>query len=281
MQRLVRLKEHAHNKFREFRHEQVNLEKTNGTLPTDLLVFRTDQNGFIDNGNGTFDGNDIILLGDSVIESYNISEKARLPSVVERLVRMQKDVRVCNAGYSGMTLLHAINVFVNKIIPMKPRTVILTVSSIDQHCCVREIGFWSTNPYLNPLVAKDGNLPENQDELIPFNTTQRDQLLSVFRNTAEIFGIKIFITTDAAMPETDWFKANAGRFDLYNKKRQHQLIQESTRKFCTANGIYLIDVEAELDTDGNYFYDLVHYNEMGAKAAGEIIARHLLQSGAR
>ena len=98
------------------------LHRSDGTLSGEPFRIRTDSNGFIQSSNdfpNTGAMRKVVLLGDSFVESLFVQEQDRFPSVLERHLQASgQNFQCLNGGYSGATMLHSFNVFMNKVAPM-------------------------------------------------------------------------------------------------------------------------------------------------------------------
>src|SRR4051812_5268869 len=109
MGRVIRLKEYPPCSTMSNTPPGWYVEEKNSTLPNKAYTVRTDRNGFIRSANdeGEFQ-RELIVLGDSVVESLYLDEGLRFCSVLQDLLceQLPGRVRICNAGYSGATTLH-------------------------------------------------------------------------------------------------------------------------------------------------------------------------------
>src|SRR5436853_4558708 len=128
MPRAIRLKEFPK------RAEIVNVPPDwyvaarDSSLVQQAYKINTDANGFIlPQPEGNPNSPNIIFLGDSVLEGMFSLPEDRLCSRLQNILATEEgvDVTVLNAGYSGATILHSFNTFINKIIPLRPTAVVL------------------------------------------------------------------------------------------------------------------------------------------------------------
>ena len=95
-------------------------------------VLKTDNNGFIENGNKiNFAGNDtttIIFFGGSTTEQLFVPEASRWQSILERKLNERQSkpkFKVLNGGVSGNNSLHSTLNFIAKGVPLKPEFAVL------------------------------------------------------------------------------------------------------------------------------------------------------------
>ncbi|WP_222597480.1 hypothetical protein, partial [Neisseria gonorrhoeae] len=106
------------------------------------------------------------------------------------------DVIVRNGGYSGATTLHMLNLFLNKIIPLKPDVVILMTGIVDVDVANLESSFWSRDCWLEPIVDLNANNSwRDQNLLSAPNVADRRRLLDLFSLAARSFGIELWFAT--------------------------------------------------------------------------------------
>jgi hypothetical protein len=87
-----------------------------------MIVFKSDENGFR-NKLGAYDDFDVLLLGDSFIESAYVPENR---TIHYNLIK--NGYKTYNAGISGTGLAHFLATFIEYGIPKEPKFVILNIS---------------------------------------------------------------------------------------------------------------------------------------------------------
>tara|TARA_R110000796_G_scaffold252457_1_gene386866 strand:- start:20 stop:496 length:477 start_codon:yes stop_codon:yes gene_type:complete len=152
LNRVVRLKEWGCNlkTFKRPSGKQISLATSE--LEEKDYDLNTDVNGFITNSllsDRCLREKDIVLLGDSYVESLFVDEDRRMNAVIEKLA---PNVNVLNGGYSGATSLHLVNIVVNKVIPLNPAYVVIFVPTNDQRVQFIENGYWNKDFRLSPLA---------------------------------------------------------------------------------------------------------------------------------
>jgi hypothetical protein len=149
-------------KLRESRpfYADVLLPPQNTMDISDSLVqkgypFRIDENGFIMPSKIHPEPQlTLAFLGGSTTECAYVEEENRFPYLVGRLVEKTTGLRTnsYNAGKAGNTSLHSLDVFLNKVIPVKPDVAIMLHNVNDLAVLIFEKTFWTKNPYRSPLV---------------------------------------------------------------------------------------------------------------------------------
>lgn len=279
MKRIIRLKEHWANLDDELTAPEGYLNERDDVLGAGPYRFRTDENGFIISGEVSDTVHSVIFLGDSVIENIYIQEKDRMCAVLERKLRDDRDldVRILNGGYSGASTLHLLNVFINKIIPLKPTAVVLMTGIIDREAMRKKAGYWSSDKYLQTIVYAD-EVPgtfdtSTRDDLDFFN---REKLLQVFSDTARLFQIPLVMVTTPLLATYGgkYVKANYPDPDkFWREVEERKAINASTKRICEAKGIHCLDIEGAASGDHSDFQDNIHLSATGAaKVADALVA---------
>lgn len=271
--RYIRLKEHLPLSERTYILTEEHHAQTDDSLPRAALRARIDEHGFIMNGNDIESDECIIWAGDSVIECFNIPETLRVCSVLEqKLNAAGYRIAIKNAGYSGSTLLHTINSVLNKIIPLRPKILIVSTGAIDQAACLLERNFWSTNIYMNPLTHAQANCPATHEPLIQFDPTKWHTLLEILLNICDVSNITLILTTIAYKSKHDeWSRRFMIEKDLKRSIEGYKRMNASIRSFCSQKKCACIDLERELVGRDYLFYDSVHLNVEGADIVSDIV----------
>ena len=280
--RAIRLKEFP--PFAELinRPDDSYIAERDGSLVQSNYVMNTDGDGFIRSSNRTSpDGKQIIVLGDSVVESMYADPDQRFCAQLEKILRADydADVAVLNGGYSGATTLHMFNVFLNKIVPIKPVAVILMIGIVDVDVASLRASYWNNDCWLEPLVDLDTfNQSRDVDTVPTANFDDRRKLLQLWSDAARLFEIDLWFAT---IPHRQAFEGDYVRKAFKDEgefRRQVALrrtMNEVTRRAARDDGRRLLDLEAELAERSDIFYDMFHLNPAG----GEAVARAMLKCG--
>ncbi|WP_131361365.1 SGNH/GDSL hydrolase family protein [Comamonas thiooxydans] len=161
MKRLIRFKEWGQNVDILQVPDEDYIEQSDGSLEKKEYRVRTDADGNISTGNDLDDEGEIILmLGDSFVESLYVDEQKRFPSVVERqLVDNGLNLRVWNGGYSGATSLHLYINLVAKYLKFssKIRAVLYFQPSCDSGPLHHSNSYWNQNKFFAPIIESRNN----------------------------------------------------------------------------------------------------------------------------
>ena len=243
---------------------------------------KTDENGFIlpeppNKPNCPV----VIFLGDSVLEGMFSLPEDRLCSRLQTILGSEKDldVTVLNGGYSGATILHTLNTFINKIVPLHPAAVVLMTGMIDASVTLTKASFWSHDCWVDPLIEiGTNNTWRDNDKRNEPRFEDQSRLMSMFSAASRIFDLPVWYATLAhrqiftgAYVEKTFTSRN--EFDLEVSQRHG--VNEVTRQVALRNNIPLFDLESDLADRTDIFYDMYHLNAAG----GEAVARSLIKYG--
>lgn len=212
MKRVIRFKEWGCNEKLTKEPTEHQIANSTDSLEVKDYCLTTDDNGFIVNGLNANYGSkakNLVVLGDSFVESLYVDEDKRINAVLERSL---SDFNVLNGGYSGATSLHLLNIIINKVIPINPHFVILFVPTNDERIQAIKNGYWNTDKRLSSLVplGKDSELRVNYS-LSSFSSSV-EKILQLICLTLNTYEIKYCLGTTPHRqrldPEDEWFKKN-------------------------------------------------------------------------
>ena len=153
--------ERRYIKLREPRpRRQMRLQFPKNHLPyTDNVFTRTykvdiDENGFIKPSRKYADPDlSIVFLGGSTTECMFMEAENRFPYAVGVMLEREtgKRINAYNGGLSGNNSLHAIDLLVNKVIPLQPRVVVFMENINDLSTLLYAKTYWSKNNVRAPI----------------------------------------------------------------------------------------------------------------------------------
>lgn len=280
MNRVIRLKEWGCNKKTSKKPAENQIANATRDLEAKNYALTTDSNGFIINGSrkvGAARSKNLVLLGDSFIESLFVDEEKRINAVLEERF---SDFNVLNGGYSGATSLHLLNVISNKVIPLNPDFVVFFVPTNDQRIRTVANGYWNKDPRLSSVIPSSKASELIDDYPVTSFNSSVEKMLEIIHFTLNVFGIKhCFGTTPHRQKiheEDEWFKIKSLNLRSYSVKvSQRKQVNSICRNFCLERKIALIDLEAELADFNHYFYDDLHLTNQSSPTVGEIISDRL------
>ncbi len=283
--RFIRLKEFPPNTEINNTPDRMYVSERDSSLIPKTYKMSTDADGFILSGSGRPPAErKVIVIGESVVESMFSDPELRMCSRLEDALRnaLDFDVSVLNAGYSGATSLHSFNVFLNKIVPLKPMAVILLTGIVDVDVAYLDASFWSNDCWLEPLVSIDKNNTsrDNRKHANP-SFDGRMQMLRMFAKASELFGVPVWYAT---MPHRQVFegeyvaKAFRERSDFERQVSVRKQMNEVTRRVAAESGQPLFDLEADLSGRSDIFYDMFHLNAPGSEAVAQAFIKRGLPS---
>jgi hypothetical protein len=95
----------------------------------------------------------LVFLGGSSTECMFVDEENRFPYLVGILLEQQtgRKVNSFNGGMSGNNSLHAIDILVNKVMPLQPRVVVFMEDINELSTLLYEGTYWNRNSSRSPL----------------------------------------------------------------------------------------------------------------------------------
>jgi hypothetical protein len=259
------------------------LKTTDGSLADDDYLLRTDADGYIETGNSGRGSIPIYILGDSFTEAVFEHEGKRFSDIFERhLLSLKLDYRVLNASYSRASLLHLLNIFVNKVLsakPIKGTTVILFKPQIDVRVVNSPGSYWNEFGLFSPIS------PANLDtEAITHDLDQDvqsgERLLHLISDACERFGIRLVLGTSPARSsdrQTDpvlfqYFESDGERSV---RAAQRDSSNALVRRVASGRNLQLIDADLSFAGRAELLYDYTHMNTAGQQYLSDLLVREL------
>ena len=116
-----------------------------------------DDNGFIKPSKKYKDPDcSVVFLGGSTTECMYVDEENRFPYVAGNILEKEtgKKINSYNSGVSGNNTLHAIDILINKLIPIGPKIVVVMENINDLSTLIYEGTYWNTNSARSPLETQ-------------------------------------------------------------------------------------------------------------------------------
>lgn len=267
--RHIRLKERDRLSSRDAEPTDEQVAASNGTLIKQPYRIDVDKHGFIVSAGAQSDHR-VICLGDSVFENMFVPAGERLCDVASKeLQRRGFNCDVVNAGQSGMSALHALNVLLNKIVPMRPAAVVVGTSVIDAAIAWTEGGLWADTLFTSPFSV--GNAEEYSAPVArsaaDFSGIRR--VINLIIAAGREFEIPIALATHHAICDPALGYSEAARNELL--ARSHA-INHVVRDVARIAGAPVFDAASLMLDRRDVNYDLHHMNARGSLAAGMLLA---------
>ena len=242
----------------------------------------TDQDGFIlPRSGGRAHGRKIVIIGDSVVESMYVDPDHRFCSRLEDILcdEWGLEISVLNGGYGGTTVLHSLNVFLNKLIPLRPAAVILMTGIVDVDVAYLRASYWSHDCWVEPIVDATATNTWRDNERLPCPSfDDRTKMLAMFATAGRLFDIPMGFAT---VPHRQVFsgeyvqKGFGDKADFDRQVDARKQMNDVTRRSALSAGIPLFDLEHELGARSDIFHDMFHLNSLGSEA----VARAFVKCG--
>lgn len=289
--RSIRLKEHEAgiDTFRE--PVERTRDFSDHTLAHRPYLFRTDNNGFILTGNeaGVDSLPELVVVGDSFVESLFASEAMRFASQVERgLAVAATPYRVLNAGYSGMTSLHMLGVLSVKLRPLiRPQTkLLLFIGQSDVNALSSPGLYWGQTKTVTPFGSLTADSPVIDQEWKEAFVQMVTSVIAFAQSHGYDFAITAGVFRNASYDDDALlrkvFRNKRAPYDTTMEKRR--FVIDAVRSIAQEHAIPLFDASAEFLAQPGYFYDTLHLNDAGQNAYAQAlttwIAEEWLTGGA-
>ena len=151
--RYIKLREYRPLSQMRLRFPKEHLKYTDNVFPKVYKV-DVDAKGFI-KPSKKYDHPDLslVFLGGSTTECMFMDELNRFPYQVGAILEQETGKRInsYNGGLSGNNSLHAIDLLLNKVIPMHPRVVVFMENINDLSTLLYEKTYWSRHTTRAPL----------------------------------------------------------------------------------------------------------------------------------
>jgi len=163
IKRSINLKETNPNYFANLVPTEEYLKNTDSLVRQEYTV-RTDENGFIKNGNTEINQKNkkskkIYFLGGSTTETLFVPERERFPSILERKLNKfdaQNIYQIYNGGVSANHAMHSVFTLLSKVIDKQPDYVVLMHNNNDLGLLRLTGSYWSA-PTERAIVQIDYN----------------------------------------------------------------------------------------------------------------------------
>lgn len=164
--RAIRLREHHPGKNIIIHPDQYYLANTDNLVVQDY-PFRIDQNGFILPHNN-YDNPDhkIVFIGGSTTECMYVTENNRFPYLTGQIIeeKTNQQINSYNAGVSGNSSIHSLDILLNKIIPKKPDIVVIMHAMNDYAILAYDHSYWPVGTPRSELITINDYFPKMPKE---------------------------------------------------------------------------------------------------------------------
>lgn len=151
--RYIKLREYRPLSQMRLRFPQEHLKYTDNLFPK-VYKIDIDANGFIKPSQKYAHPDlSLVFLGGSTTECMFMDDENRFPYLVGAILEQETGQRInsYNGGISGNNSLHAIDLLINKVIPLHPRVVVFMENINDLSTLLYEKTYWCQNRTRAPL----------------------------------------------------------------------------------------------------------------------------------
>lgn len=214
--------------------------------------FHTDSDGFIYNKIDNVFDRDLILIGGSSVENLFVDADKRVVKYLEDfMLDIDLEYNLKNAGTSGASLLHIINIIVNKIVKKKNPVVFLFIPSNDSSILNLHDSYWNIDKLNSNLVGVENKRIISKNKIHTF-----EKILQILISICKASSIELFIFNTIRFKEKD----------------SYRMIDSATENICKKNNVKFTNVNQSLK-DESFFYDDVHLNAKGSYQLAKILKK--------
>jgi len=143
IKRSILFKEHPPNLSQLVRPNPHELADTDG-LEAREVAFKTDKDGFIAGSSEPTGPIDIVFMGGSTVECLYVDEGNRFPALTSLLLRRSDGsaTNTKNAGVGGSHSVHSMLSLHAKVLPLKPRIVVIMHNANDLFLLMHTGSYW-------------------------------------------------------------------------------------------------------------------------------------------
>jgi hypothetical protein len=282
--RHIVLREFAPMLNRTVRPSAEYLATTDGSLPDEDFLLRTDSEGYIETGNSGRGSIPIYILGDSFTEAVFEHEGKRHSDIFERnLIERGLDYRVLNASYSRATLLHLFDVLINKVLGssvLPGTTVIVFKSQVDVLVTNAPGSYWNDFGLYSPIDPTSKSTQEITNNL-EHDLVSGARLLNLFVDACKRFEIRVILGT---APARTGNRQNdpilSSYFDSEEQRSQRAAERDASnalvRRVAAVRDIPLVDADRAFLGKPELFYDYTHMNSSGQAFLAQLLTELLV-----
>lgn len=280
-------------------------------------LFRADENGFIVPSRIHKEPDaSVVFLGGSTTECQYMGEEERFPYLVGRLLEKETGLKInaYNSARAGNNSLHCLFILQAKVLPLKPRAVVLMECINDLTMLLSVGSYWSPHFTRAIIEDKDYNFlkmfmlkhvkgyerlkvsgDSEFDKKDP-NATLRsvDLMAADLKKNLELFvficrqhGIKPVLMTQFnrmsrayvdkyITPEQLKHGKEIFGIDHYVLSDYYARLNDVYRVVAREQNVRLIDLDKLLPKTEENMYDAVHLTAKGSSAVAGIVSEHLL-----
>jgi hypothetical protein len=207
------------------------------TLTPKKYLLRIDNNGFIIPSKKYADPDiSLVFLGASTTECRFVEEENRFPYLAGLLLEKKLGIRInsYNAARSGNHSLHALDILLNKVAPMKPDIVIMMHNINDLSILLHEKSYWNKNKSRSVIFDMNDEIVSNFFKII------RDRWIPNLSAEMRNFDRSIRSLWKSDSKANDEFAASRGKPIAVDKSYMIQQFEMNLQSFiylCKARNI--------------------------------------------
>ncbi|MHC1701441.1 MAG: SGNH/GDSL hydrolase family protein [Humidesulfovibrio sp.] len=251
----------------------------------------------------------VVFLGGSTTECMYMQEEERFPYLAGRMLEQNLGLKVnaLNGGNAGSNTLHCLLVLQGKVLPRRPRAVVLMECINDLNFLMTVGDYWTPHASRGIVFDKEYNpvktfILTHLADRKPLAADREDEfaaqrghekvldpavVTALYRKNLEHFvflcrqhGITPVLMTQfnrfTLKPEENLMRQMKGwAVDYPAYLRAYTALQDTLRAVAAEQNVALIDLDRLVPQTRQYMYDVVHLNSAGARLVAGIVAEHL------
>ncbi len=149
VRRAIRLPLYPPDRKLSWKPDRETLDARTEGLESRDYVIETDGDGFIEPGRIHENAEiTVAFLGGSTTENFLMPADARFPHLAGRRLEActGRSVNTINAGRSGITSMHSLNIFLNTVVPARPDIAVMMHNINDYAMLHHEGSYWNDHP---------------------------------------------------------------------------------------------------------------------------------------
>lgn len=257
----------------------------------------------------------IVFLGGSTTECQYMGEEERFPYLVGRHLEKELGLKVnsYNTAKAGNNSLHSLFMLQAKVIPLKPKAVVIMECINDLNLLIHVGGYYRPHYNRGIIVNKEYNPVRNfllsfvrktaeetfsaTDEFAAYRGAgpklSLEEMCESYKRNLELFAFicrqqgitPVFMTQFNTLDAANFERLRASGMAETLEKRLGMSYAEYVRLYNAMNNVHrivaqeqgaaLIDLDRLIPKSTEYLYDIVHLNANGSRFAATIIAKAL------
>lgn len=257
--RSIRLKEFLPNLNKAYTPTEDYLKNAN-LQPNEIYLMRTNSEGNQYSIWKRESKNKIYIIGASSIESLYIRFSMRPHCILEKiLLENGYDYSVYNLGFSGAQTLNIVNQIINKLGDKTGSKVIVSIPSNDYRVLTLKKNYYSDDWRTASIVPANNKNSERAPKM-DYEPFKRN--IELIIQTCKVLKLELFMTPIIYIGE----------------HTNYAYLNKVAQSICLENNVPFLNLEYDHRKDGEFFYDSLHFLELGSADYAKKIFKAIMPS---